>query len=234
MMGLVSVQFSFFGSVILYFLTKLVRLRFFGFRLMKSKLNRTKYFFKYSNWFIRFFSWFDFFSYFFRFSWFNLFFGFSCKLLWIVAGSRRNIIWRQRRLWSCFLIRCCVGNVFRFNHKIVINVQESPPSIMVIRNLWSTRVWVRDWLCKGKTYHPQCTLPKVSCIVVWLFFLSRVSICWSFLRFKVDLYSWKSLYIIELNPNHSEVWILASHLFTPCIFNTWEYTLSYNFTPYRY
>jgi len=55
-MGLVSVQFSFFDSVILYFLTKLVRLRFFGFRLMKSKLNRTKYFFKYSNWFIRFFS----------------------------------------------------------------------------------------------------------------------------------------------------------------------------------
>jgi len=54
-MGLVSVQFSFFGSVILYFLTKPVRLRFFGFRLMKSKLNRTKYFFKYSNLFIRFF-----------------------------------------------------------------------------------------------------------------------------------------------------------------------------------
>jgi len=66
-MGLVSVQFNFFSSVILYFLTKTVRLRFFGFGLMKSKPNRTEYFFKYSNWFIRFFSWFDFFSYFFCF-----------------------------------------------------------------------------------------------------------------------------------------------------------------------
>jgi hypothetical protein len=60
----------------------------------------------------------------------------------------------------------CVGKVFRFNHIIMINVQESPPSIMVTRNLWSARVWVRDWLCKGKTRHPQCTLPKVGCIVV--------------------------------------------------------------------
>jgi hypothetical protein len=65
-------------------------------------------------------------------------------------------------------VLCCVGKRkgFGFNHKIMINVQESPPSIIVTRNLWSTRVWVRDWLCKGNTFHPQCTLPKVSCIVV--------------------------------------------------------------------
>jgi hypothetical protein len=60
--------------------------------------------------------------------------------------------------WRLFIICVLLGSL------------ESPPSIMVTRNLWSARVWVRDWLCKGKTHHPQCTLPKVSCIVVWLFF----------------------------------------------------------------
>jgi len=108
----------------------------------------------------------------------------------------------------------CVGKGFGFNNKIMIKVQESPPSIMVTRNLWSARVWVRDWLCKGKTHHPQCTLPKVSCIVVWLFFLSRVSIRWSFLKLKVDLSSWESLYLIGLKPSRSKVWILASHFYT--------------------
>ena len=64
-------------------------------------------------------------------------------------------------------VKCDVlGRFFGFNHKIMIKVQESPPSIMVTRNLWSARVWVRDWLCKGKTYHAQRSLPKVSCIVV--------------------------------------------------------------------
>jgi hypothetical protein len=44
---------------------------------------------------------------------------------------------------------------FEFNHKIMIKVQESPPSInMVTRNIWSARVWLIDWLCKGKTHHP--------------------------------------------------------------------------------
>jgi hypothetical protein len=39
---------------------------------------------------------------------------------------------------------CVVGKVFRFNHKIMIKVQESPPCVMVDKNLWSTRVWIRD------------------------------------------------------------------------------------------
>ena len=66
---------------------------------------------------------------------------------------------------SC--VRCGVlGRVFGFNHKIMIIVQESPPSIMVARNLWSARVWVSDWLRNGETHHPYCTLPKVSCIVI--------------------------------------------------------------------
>jgi len=46
------------------------------------------------------------------------------------------------------------GNEFEFNHKIMIKVQKSLPNIMVTRNLWSTRVWVRDWLCLEKTHHP--------------------------------------------------------------------------------
>jgi len=33
---------------------------------------------------------------------------------------------------------------FGFNHKILIKIQESSPRIMVTRNLWSARVWVRD------------------------------------------------------------------------------------------
>jgi hypothetical protein len=65
-------------------------------------------------------------------------------------------------------------------------------------------------------------------------FLGWVFICWYFLRFKTDLSSWESLYLIGLNPNHSKVWILASYLFTPCIFNTRGCTLSCNFTHYRY
>jgi len=80
----------------------------------------------------------------------------------------RDIVWQR---WRLFVVppsvRCCVlVRFFGFNHKIMINIQESLPSIMVTRNLWSTRVWVRDWLCKGKTHHPQCTLLKIRCIVV--------------------------------------------------------------------
>jgi hypothetical protein len=45
------------------------------------------------------------------------------------------------------------GNEFGFNHKIMIKIKESPPNIMVTRNLWFARVWVRDWLCKGNTHY---------------------------------------------------------------------------------
>jgi hypothetical protein len=34
------------------------------------------------------------------------------------------------------MMRYCVRKGFEFNYKIMINVQESPPSIMVTRNLW--------------------------------------------------------------------------------------------------
>ena len=56
---------------------------------------------------------------------------------------------------------------------------------MVTRNLWSARIWVMDWLCKGKTLF-DC-------------FYRSGFYSWSFLRFKVDLSSWKSLYLIELD-----------------------------------
>jgi len=42
---------------------------------------------------------------------------------------------------------CVIGKGNEFGHKIMIKVKKSLPSIMVTRNLWSTRVWVRDWLC---------------------------------------------------------------------------------------
>ena len=38
-------------------------------------------------------------------------------------------------------VRCDVlGRFSGFHHKIMIKIQESSPSIMVIRNLWSARV----------------------------------------------------------------------------------------------
>jgi hypothetical protein len=127
----------------------------------------------------------------------------------------RDIVWRRWRLSNVPPgVRCvvCWEGFFGFNHKIMIKVQESPPSIMVTKNLWSARVWVRDWLCKGKTHHPQCNLPKVAALLFDYFFQSRVSIRWSFLRLKADLSSWESLYLIRLNPDPSKVWILASHV----------------------
>jgi hypothetical protein len=33
------------------------------------------------------------------------------------------------------MMRYCVRKAFGFNHKIMINVQESPPTIMITRNL---------------------------------------------------------------------------------------------------
>jgi hypothetical protein len=54
----------------------------------------------------------------------------------------RDIVWQR---WRLFVVppgvRCCVlGRFFGFNHKIMINIHESSPNIMVTRNLWSTRV----------------------------------------------------------------------------------------------
>jgi hypothetical protein len=103
------------------------------------------------------------------------------------------------------------------------------------RNLWSIRVWVRNWLCKGKTHHRPPVHPtkgKLHCCLTVI--LCRVSIRWSFLRFKADLPSQKSLYLIRWSPNCSKVKILTSYLFTSYIFNTWGCTLSCNFTLHRY
>jgi hypothetical protein len=81
-----------------------------------------------------------------------------------------------------------------------------------IYGLWESG---KGTVCARRRHmNPQCTLPKVSCIIVWLFFLSRISIRWSFLRFKVDLSSWESLYLIGLNPNRFKVWILTSYFYT--------------------
>jgi hypothetical protein len=66
---------------------------------------------------------------------------------------------------------------------------------------------------------------EVLCVgKLWLIFGSRHLVLWLLgtygLRLKADLFSWESLYLIGLNPNSSKVWILTSHLFTYCIFNT--------------
>ena len=43
--------------------------------------------------------------------------------------------------------------------------------------------------------------------------LRHVFLCWSHLRFNVDLPSWESPYLIGLNPNYFKAWFLAIHLF---------------------
>ena len=54
----------------------------------------------------------------------------------VVILSRGDVVWRRRRLLSCLLCEVlCVEKGFGFNYKIMIKVQDSPPSIMVTRNL---------------------------------------------------------------------------------------------------
>jgi hypothetical protein len=134
-------------------------------------------------------------------------------MLW--GASRHDVVWGRWRLLSCLLMKCCVlERVLDLIIKLWLMFGSRHLGIMVTRNLWSARVWVRDWLCKGKTHHPQCTLPKVSCIVVWLFFSK--SGFYSLVCSKVQSRSLfiGSLYLIELNPNRSKVWSLASHFYT--------------------
>jgi len=49
-------------------------------------------------------------------------------------------------------------------------VQESPPNIMVTRKPMVCESLSKQLVVQGKDASPQCTLPKVSCIVVWLFY----------------------------------------------------------------
>jgi hypothetical protein len=49
----------------------------------------------------------------------------------------KNIPKRSR---NCQKIVVEKRNGFGFNHKIIIKVQESQPSIMITRNLWSAKV----------------------------------------------------------------------------------------------
>jgi hypothetical protein len=134
------------------------------------------------------------------------------------GGGASAVVWRLRRLPLVWGVVCWEGFL-----DLIIKLWLMFRSRHLL--LWSLRTYgLREYeegagCAKGRRITPV-HLPKVSCIVVWLFFLSRVSICWSFLRLKIDFSSWESLYLITLNPNRSKVWILASHLFTPCIFNT--------------
>jgi len=61
----------------------------------------------------------------------------------------------------------CVKWGFGYNHKfMIIRFRSRHLALWLLGNLWYLRVWVKDLLCKEKIYHPQCTLPKVNCIVV--------------------------------------------------------------------
>jgi hypothetical protein len=103
---------------------------------------------------------------------------------------------------------------FGFNHKSMIMKFRSRHLVLwFLENHWFARILVRDWLCKGKTHDSLYTLPKVSYIVVWLLFQVAFSVNWSCLRFKVNLFSWESLYLIGLKPTNSKIQILALHLF---------------------
>jgi hypothetical protein len=71
------------------------------------------------------------------------------------GASRHDIVWGRRRFLSCLLMRCCVlERVLDLIIKLWLMFGSRHLGIMVTRNLWSARVWVRDWLCKGKTHHP--------------------------------------------------------------------------------
>jgi hypothetical protein len=129
----------------------------------------------------------------------------------IVYYSCHGIAWRWER-WVYLLSVLKIS--FCFNHKIIIMKFRSRHLVLwLLGNLWSTRVWVKDWLCKEKMHHPQCTLLKIGYIVVWLFFWVMFLSVGLFLRSKINLLLWGSLYLIRLKLNCYEAWILVSHLF---------------------
>jgi len=84
----------------------------------------------------------------------------------------RDVIWWWRRLVSCLLMRgvVCWEGFLELIIKLWLMFRSRHLVLWSLGTYGLRESWVRDWLCKGKTDHPQCTLPKVSCIVVWLFF----------------------------------------------------------------
>jgi hypothetical protein len=106
-----------------------------------------------------------------------------------------------------------IEGCFGFNNKIMIKESRHLVS-WSLKNLWSTRVWVRELVVQGKNTSPpvHLTQGKLHC---WLIINStHVSIRWSHLKFRVDLISWGNLYLIKLNPNHFKTLVLELHLFS--------------------
>jgi len=87
------------------------------------------------------------------------FFSHSKFCINMVVTGRCWVLTSYCASWEVLLLEKKIS--FGFNHKAMIKVT---------RNIWSVRVWVRDWLYKGKTHHPQFILSKVSYIIIWLFF----------------------------------------------------------------
>jgi len=63
----------------------------------------------------------------------SFFYGYCRRVLREIIGDDELFIVPPEEVCGyCWEEKC-----FRFNHKIMMKVQESPPSIMVTRNLWS-------------------------------------------------------------------------------------------------
>jgi hypothetical protein len=93
---------------------------------------------------------------------------FVMSFAYMVSQGRRQ----ATTSFPCLLRGIVVGKEMFFNLiiKLWLRFMSHHLVLWLLGTLWSARVWVRDWLCKGKMHHSQCTLPKINYIVVWLFF----------------------------------------------------------------
>jgi hypothetical protein len=72
----------------------------------------------------------------------------SNKFLFLVLQG--DVEWRASLLKSIGK-----GKGFGYNHKImIIRFRSRHLVLWLLENLWFMRVRVKDWLYKGKTYHP--------------------------------------------------------------------------------
>ena len=124
--------------------------------------------------------------------------GKSCLFSWDNIGWRAFVPHERYCSWE--------RNGFEFNHKIIINVKKSLPSIMVTNNPMVCESLGKRLVIQGKDASPlgHSTWGRLHCCLI--VFLCYFFIPWSCIRFKKDLLSWINLYLIKFNHNHSKVW----------------------------
>jgi hypothetical protein len=133
-------------------------------------------------------------------------------LAWYTTLILPHPAWCQA-MTGC-LLRGMWKKSFGYNYKImIIDFKSRHLVLWLLKNLWSVRVWIFDWLYKGKIHYFQCILPKINCIVLWLFFYVMFLSVGFFLKSKIDLSFWENLYFIGLELNCSKARILELHLF---------------------